>query len=64
MPDRRFDYLTEEGANSLARKIEQYWRGLGCEKVMVAVIPVVGTSRYGATVWGIKSNIGLSGPPI
>jgi hypothetical protein len=55
------DYFSEDGARLLARRIEQFWKSGGYDKVMVAAVPM-SHGRLGA-VWVVQSNIGISGPP-
>jgi hypothetical protein len=61
MPEKHPDYHSEAGAKLLARKIEQFWKSGGYDKVMVAAVPV-SHARWGA-VWIVQSNIGIGGPP-
>lgn len=61
MPEKRPDYFTEAGAHMLAKKIRNYWIMAGFPKVAVEVVPVQ-LRRYD-TVYTLKSNIGISGPP-
>ena len=61
MPERRSDFLGEQGAEELARKIRRYWQAEGYEKVMVAVAPLNSVAH--SAIWVIRSNIGENGPP-
>lgn len=56
------DYGSEKGAKELCYKIAEYWRKQGFTKVMVAPYPLHGIARW-TDNWGIKSNIGMNGPP-
>jgi hypothetical protein len=59
MYDRQRDFSDEKGARELALRIERYWKERGFTKVMAAPTPTIKSSA----IWGIASNIGLSGPP-
>ena len=56
------DYGSEKGAKELCSRITEYWRKQGFTKVMVAPVPLNYIGRWSDN-WGIKSNIGLNGPP-
>lgn len=64
MPEKKPDYLSQAGASLLARRIEKYWRDQGNSKITVAVIPITHpTDMKECALWGVRSNVGLSGPP-
>ena len=55
-----YDFMTEQGARELARRIVAYWAARGC-KVDVRVEKVE-SGRHDAAVWGVRSGIGLFVP--
>lgn len=63
MPIKPIDFSCSDGALLLTSKILKYWRGLGYDKVLVEPIQITKGDPSYKHVWGIKSNIGLAGPP-
>jgi hypothetical protein len=56
------DFTSEKGAKELCSRIVEYWKNQGFSKVMAAPVPLNTVARWSDN-WGIKSNIGLNGPP-
>jgi hypothetical protein len=56
------DFLSEQGARELARRITAYWAAHGCN-VDVRVEKIEQPPRHHAAVWGIQSDLGLYFPP-
>lgn len=57
----QFDYSSEDGAHTAAKKIRRYWTDRGFSKIQTRV--QLTKFMPGHSVYGVTSNIGLFGYP-